>query len=276
MVMLENVGKHYIINGKIEASSDYIKKDYKSRIYEVIRIINGDPLFLADHYGRLKNSAALIGRVLPMNCSKLSSDIGILTEKEEILNNNVMVIVYFLEDISWYIIYLRKSYYPCIDLYKDGIETGLLRLSRNIPNAKILNMDYRAAVSSEIQKKKVFEIILVDDKGIVTEGSKTNVFFYKDGVFFTTPEELILKGVTRKYIIEIISKLGYEIREKTICDTELECFEGAFLTGTSIGVLPIKQIDEMTFNSANISAIIDVHKRYNTLIKTNIRKCGKD
>jgi branched-chain amino acid aminotransferase len=275
MAMLENIGKHYILNGKIEASSEYTKREYTSRIYEVIRIVNGEPLFLADHFERLSGSSALIGKTLPMDRERLSDNIASLIEKDEILNNNVMLIIYYHEDISWYVIYFRKSFYPCIDMYKDGVETSLIRLSRNMPNAKILNMDYRTAVANEIMKKKVFEVILVDEKGALTEGSKTNVFFFKNGAFYTAPEEYILKGITRKYIIGIIRKLGYDIREKLVYDHELNGIEGAFLTGTSVGVLPIRQIDDMMFDSAVNDAIIDVHKSYNTLIKTNIRKCIK-
>lgn len=273
--MLENIGKYYVLDGKIEASSEYVKREYQNRIYEVIRLVNGEPIFLQDHFERLLTSSSLLGRILPMNCEKLSADISSLINKDEILNNNVMVIVYFFEDTSWYIVYLRKSFYPCIDMYKEGVETSLLRLSRNVPNAKILDMEYRTAVANEIQKKKVFEVILVDDKNFVTEGSKTNIFFYKDNVFYTAPEQYILKGVTRKYILDIIRDLGYKVCEKLIYSDELCDYEGAFLTGTSVGVLPIKQINDIEFGSANNPAIIEVHKCYNILIKANIRKCAK-
>ena len=202
--MFENIGKYYVISGKIEQAEMYVKKTYTDRIYEVIRLISGKPLYTEDHFVRLQKSADLINKQLPLTFEDLKRDIKKLIEKEKILDNNLMLICYFNGNQSWYIIYYRKSVYPTEEMYKRGVKTGLLKLERSLPNAKILDVAYREAVSAEINKRKLYEIILVNRDGIICEGSKSNIFFYKNNIFYTPPSELILEGITRKYVIENI------------------------------------------------------------------------
>lgn len=271
--MLENIGKYYILNGEIESSKQYKKKKYNNRIYEIVRIVDGSALFLEDHYERLEGSATLIGKTLPLKYDGLAKHINDLVDANDILNNNVMVISYYNNKKFWYIIYFRKSFYPCVDMYKEGVETEVLKLKRTIPNAKILNLGYQAIVTSEIRKRKVFEVLLINEDQEVTEGSKTNIFFYREGIFYTAPSDMVLMGITRKYIINIIKELGYDIKEKSILLKDLSIYEGAFLSGTSIGVLPIKQIGDITYNVSQVFPIKEVHKKYNKLIKARIKKC---
>lgn len=271
--MLENIGEHYIINGKTGLSADYARRKYDERIYEVIRVVNGEPLFLQDHFERFENSAALIGKVLPLSFGTLEQDMERLIEAEDVMNNNVVLIAYYNKNESWYIIYLRKSTYPCIDMYKEGVYCALLGLNRDMPNAKIMRPDYRTAVTAEIRKKKVYEVILVNREGYVSEGSRTNIFFVKGETFYTPPSGMVLKGITRKYVIDIISGLGYGMMEKLITDKEINEYDGAFLTGTSVGVLPVRQIDDNRYDSGSGDEITAVHKKYNSLIKAIIRKC---
>lgn len=245
--MFENIGKYYVIDGKVKPAERYVKRNYSNRIYEVIRLISASPLYLEDHFVRLQKSADLIDKKLPLTIDGLKSDIKRLLQAEMIPDNNLMLICYYNENTSWYIIYYRKSVYPVKEMYKTGVKTGLLRLERNLPNAKILDVGYRETVSAEIIKRNLYEIILVNRDGVICEGSKSNIFFYKNNIFYTPPKELILEGITRKYVIESIKRSGFEIIEAFVHESELDEYNGAFLTGTSIGALPIKQIDNIIY-----------------------------
>jgi branched-chain amino acid aminotransferase len=271
--VLENIGKHYILNGKVKSAAEYRRKQYTDRVYEVVRIVDGKPLFLDEHYQRLQNSTMLLNKPFKLTKEGMQKDIDNLIREEEILNNNIMIILYFDKERFWHIIYFRKSFYPCVDMYKEGVDTSLFNFQRSVPNAKVLNLDYRSAIMNELHNKKVFEVFLVNEEGVITEGGKTNVFFVKNDVFYTPPEGMILKGITRKHVIDIVIELEYKIEEKKIYENELSEFDGVFLTGTSVGVLPVGQIDEHCFNSSQNEAIISVHKKYNTMIKAVIKKC---
>src|SRR5476649_859526 len=66
-----------------------------------------------------------------------------------------------------------------------------------------------------------YEAILIRD-GIVTEGAATNTFFVVDGTLRTHPlGNLILPGVTRQVVVDLIRENGIELVENPITTAEL-------------------------------------------------------
>ena len=49
-----------------------------------------------------------------------------------------------------------------------------------------------------ISDNKLYEVLLVDRNGRITEGSRSNVFFVKGNKFYTGPSAMVLVGITRK------------------------------------------------------------------------------
>ena len=153
-----------------------------------------------------------------------------------------------------------------------GIHTILHEAERDNPNVKVIAATFRDKVNKSIENAGAYEALLVNNKGEITEGSKSNVFFVKDDVFYTAPAEDVLVGITRSRIIQLCLKLGYNIVEQPISVDFLEDIDGLFLTGTSPKVLPIASINERKYNSAGNSAIRAIHDAYNKLINDYIDK----
>lgn len=61
----------------------------------------------------------------------------------------------------------------------------------------------------------------------------------------------VLAGITRDYIYKICKNHSVELKECEIKLSDLHTFESVFITGTSIGVLPVNQIDNLTFSVEN-------------------------
>ena len=78
---------------------------------------------------------------------------------------------------------------------------------RENPNAKIINLSFREKVNKKIREKNAYEAILVDRKGYITEGSKSNIFMIKDNMLLTSPVKAVLPGVTRGEIIDIAEEV---------------------------------------------------------------------
>jgi branched-chain amino acid aminotransferase len=88
------------------------------------------------------------------------------------------------------------------------------------------------------------EAILLDQRGMVCEGSGENIFVIRDGVLLTPPYTAsILDGVNRKSVIQIAADLGYKVVERDIARSELYVADEAFLTGTAAELVPIREID---------------------------------
>ena len=89
----------------------------------------------------------------------------------------------------------------------------------------------------------MFEAILVKD-GMVTEGSVSNVMAVHAGTVVTAPEgPRILSGVTRTVVFELARKAGFPVREQFIPLESLYEADEVFLTGTTVEVLGVIQID---------------------------------
>lgn len=272
--MDDNAGRFCISDGKVGPadSMEYPDITAKRVVYEVIRIIEGVPLFFEDHLGRMENSFKEIGGTLNIPVPVLKDSIKSLLEAEGSVNCNVKLTVYEASGAQKYLAYLSKSYYPGAEEISKGVPVGLLRLERQNPNAKVLNKTYREAVAEAIRLGGFFEVLLVNRDGRITEGSKSNVFFYKEGCVYTAPGSEVLKGITRKYVIEACNTAGFEVREKLVGVDGLEEVEGLFLSGTSIKVLPISGVDGRKFASADHPAIVSIRDAYDRLMEKYIER----
>src|SRR2546425_8400414 len=88
-----------------------------------------------------------------------------------------------------------------------------------------------------------FEAILVRD-GIATEGASTNLLAVIDGAMRTHPaDHRILPGVTREVVLELATELGVSASEAPLSVRELFGASELFLTGTTVDVMPVVQVD---------------------------------
>jgi len=272
--MEDNVGKYIIADGVIEDSSqtDDIDMNKGNMVYEVIRIIDGTPLFFADHYSRMVESFLAINSNMSIHSTELRKQIGKLVEANGNKNCNVKFVVFVVNGLQKVVGYISKSYYPTIEQINNGVQVGLLRLERQNPNIKLVNQEYKRTVNKEISESGIFEVLLVNNDGYITEGSASNVFFVKKNKIVTTPGDRVIKGVTRKHIIEACKSTKYEGTEELTHVNELDEVEGVFLTGTSKNVLPVSAIGDKRYSSAQHPVIIAVRDAYDQLMQKDIKE----
>jgi len=248
-------------------------KDSNIQLYEVIRIIDGIPVFLEDHLDRLYHSASLTG-VKNLPCEDLlSKTIKNYLASQGKNTGNIKLSFTFspsslMPDLT--ISYI-PHYYPTAEQYAKGVKVGLLKADRPVPHAKVQNPAIRDRANQSIIDQDLFEVLLVDTEGNITEGSRSNVFFIKDEMLYSAPEEKILKGITRIKILLLCQKAGIRVVETTIPADQIDQFEGAFLTGTSPKVLPIASIGEVVYKTDH-TLLIELHNLYNQLIDDYLQK----
>lgn len=273
MTFEDNIGTKCIINGETlcaEALNNYSEEKYTA-CYEVIRIIKGIPLFFDDHFTRLKNSVHKTQNDLEISKKDLRTQITEICNFNDLENCNVKVLVLLYEKEQITLLHINKFYYPSQEEYASGVKCCTVKLKRNNPNIKMINTSYKAEIKRVSEENNAFEVLLVDDNDKITEGGKSNVFFVKGDKIYTSPEEYILKGITRQYIIDVCVKLGYEVIETLIGVDQLSNFDAAFITGTSINAMPLKTIDECVLNSSENGVTKNVMEGYNSLITAYIQ-----
>ena len=255
------------ISAAVKAMTEGFKSDVTKgsltlpSVYEVIRLSGGKPQFLKEHYERLERSLASMGKPVPFTCGELASYIDELAEETGIKDHNIKL----ESDISGYsIMYLNPTHYPAAELYRSGVKVGLFRGERKNPNIKMMDRELRDATDRAIRQGDLYEVLLVNREGYITEGSRSNVFFIKNGEVFTSPTDAVLPGVTRTVIIRIIESSGIPIHYRAIRRDELGGFDAAFISGTSPKVLPIANIGSDTYD-VNDPVLRSVMEQYATL-----------
>lgn len=100
-----------------------------------------------------------------------------------------------------------------------------------------------------------FEALLVRD-GKVTEGGATNAYSVRDGVVWTHPEgKHILSGVTRCMVMEAAERSGVEVREESVSIEEFRSAEEAFLSSTTMDIMPATQLDGKPIGTGKVGEV---------------------
>ncbi|AOR22886.1 aminotransferase class IV [Clostridium taeniosporum] len=267
---MEAVDSYFIDNSKIKDVKE-LKDDNVSgkTIYEVLRIIQGKPLFLENHLSRMENSFKLINLEYCLDVYKIKRDIQNLVKANDKLEGNIKI-TYNVKEMILRIFFIKHSY-PSDDMYKNGVKTILYFGERENPNAKIVNLDFREKVNKKIKENHTYEAILVDRNGYITEGSKSNIFMLKDNILLTSPIKAVLPGITRGEIIDLAIENGIKVQEINYKYSDIDKLDGMFISGTSPKILPINQVDSIKIpNNEIISKLIKYYNdKINNYIKSN-------
>lgn len=265
VLFVEAINKFYLNNREIKAVKNFTEDSEKGKIiYEVLRIINGNPAFLLAHIERMKNSFDLINKEFPFTIEEMITFVNKVIESNDSIIGNIKI-TYNTATENLKVYYIKHSY-PSDELYKVGVKTILYYGERENPNAKIVNSDFREKVTEEIKKANAFEAILVDRNGFITEGSKSNIFAIEGRKIITAKGEAVLKGITRDKIMKIAKEIGLEVEERDIKATEITNLDAMFISGTSPKILPIAFVNDINLD-VNNEELRKLMKAYDELLE---------
>ncbi|WP_313370607.1 aminotransferase class IV [Sedimentibacter sp.] len=219
-------------------------------MYEVIRVIKKSPIFLKEHFERMRDSIRLSNVEGSLNFDEFQNSIELLIKENNFENCNIRV-SYYYDNEPVVLFYFIESHYPAKEQFMTGVHTSTAKINRNNPNVKAFQKSFKEKVEEIIRNTKAYEVILINNDDTVSEGSKSNIFFVKSNKLVTAPDEAVLLGVTRSKVIEVCEINGIEVVRRIVKYNELDSFDAAFITGTSNDVLPVKTIDDIIYNSAD-------------------------
>ncbi|MBZ9688117.1 aminotransferase class IV [Clostridium estertheticum] len=254
-------------------------------LYEVIRISDGVPIFLMEHLSRLENSAKIMKYNLCITKEKIIDGILELIHKNNISQGNIKLVINYQPNsvhnenskslTERFLAYFIPHAYPSKEQYEEGVKTITCQVERSNPNAKVINSDFREKVNEKIDSNSVYEAILVDDAGFITEGSRSNIFMVIGSKVLTSKVENVLPGITRQFIIKACKKLNIVVEEKNVHKRDIESLTGLFISGTSPNVLPISSVDEFSFNSSKNPIINSIMLGFQNELKEDKQKIVK-
>lgn len=250
------LGEYCIINGEkrklfSDAVKPWMERTDKTVYYESIRIKKGVPVFFEDHMLRLHRSIES-SEDFPFDSQSVYEYIRMLTDDEDapIKEGNLRVIVTNTDVI----IHFSDMIAPKEDDYRKGVPTSTLVWERENPHIKTFRHLYKEAVANSMQKKTIcgnpYEVLLLNGKGEITEGSRSNFFVLLNQTVYSPPEELILAGITRKYVYRAVCDAGLSTADRLFTVEELVALweKGEkpipFLTSSPFNILPISCVND--------------------------------
>lgn len=275
--MVENLAGHLIATpaGLLDAASPesagYFTPCDKPMFYEVVRLVEGQPLFWDDHCQRLRSS---VGDQFALDTDHLLRDSRRLIDAlgDQARQANLRLVL----TADDHVIHLSPTYYPTPEQFAAGVPVTLLHQERKTPNIKTIDPDYKAAVAAGFAAGgpygAPFELLLVNRQGQITEGSRSNVFFVRGNTVISAPDELILLGITRRHVISAIRTAGarLEIGLLPVEAIESGAVDAAFLTGSPIDILPISAIGATRLPSAGNPLITAIHEAYQAIVRADL------
>ncbi|MBX9863207.1 MAG: branched-chain amino acid aminotransferase [Hyphomicrobium sp.] len=150
------------------------------------------------------------------------------------------------------------SYFPMEQRLK-GIRIGFAKYRRPDPataptKAKAAGLYMICTIEKHrAERAGLADALMLDFRGRVAECTGANIFFIKDGVIHTPEADCFLDGITRRTVIALAKKRGYELHERAIMPDELGGFTECFITGTAAEVTPVSEIGEFRYTPGQIS-----------------------
>ena len=251
---------YFIHNGSIRPNAEFKPPHKTGGVYEVIRVVDGVPLFLEEHLGRFFNSARLSGTEIHFTQNDISQFLSALITENKVDEGNILLLC--KKNLKAFFI---KHKYPDESWYFTGVPCGILKAERTNPNAKVFQTSVRQMADELMNRDGWYEVLLVDHLENVTEGSRSNVFFVSENRLVTPPGHEVLLGITRQRTIQLAINEGIPFVERDVSLNDLPAMQAAFITGTSPKILPLNQIGNCRFNPLD-NIVQQLRKAYDDLI----------
>jgi len=244
------IGSHIIKNGQLAEAGDAVVPlddtdvTYGYGCYETLKVRDGVLYFPEFHEARLLNSAAILGIPTDLKPGALVRSLDVLINDNQIRECNIKVMMIGREGRSadWYAFMLPALVAP-ETAYTEGASCLLFRGERHFPQAKSLSMLLSTVAYREAARQGCWDALLVNGRGQITEGTRTNVFYARCGessAIYTPPAVDVLDGITRRTLIMALDEAGIHTVERPL---ELaDALSGEYslaLTSTSSRVMPV-------------------------------------
>ena len=242
---------------------------YASCVFEGERMYDGEIFKLTEHNERLFRSAEILDFQIPFSVAEIDEACKQTAAKNGFDNCYVRPLAWrgpeqmgvsaqatkiHVAIATW----AWASYYDPAQLRK-GIRLTYAKYKRPSPetaptSSKAAGLYMICTISKHAAEKEGYsDALMLDWRGYIAETTSANIFLIRDGVIHTPKPDCFLDGITRRSVIGLARKMGFEVVERHIPAEELGTFSEVFVTGTAAEVTPVGEIGEHRFTPGNIT-----------------------
>lgn len=221
-------------------------------IFTTLRISRGQAFAYERHWRRLEKDAAAVRLPMPYTAAKVRIHLHEVIRANNVTDGCARI----------YLVYNRVGFWrsneaqPQVDLiicsaslpeYREPVRLSLREHGRHAasPLAGVKSISWLPNVwaVAEAQKEGWDEVVLLNERGEVSECTAANLFAVKNGKVYTAPlSSGCLEGVTRGILFEIAPEAGFAVIEQPLIPEDLYSADEVFITSTNRNLIGVSEI----------------------------------
>ena len=242
---------------------------YGSSVFEGERAYGGEIFKSLEHSERLLRSAQVLDFHIPYTAAEIDEAKRLVIAKNGLVDAYVRPVAWRGSEMMGVsaqknTIHLAiaawewPSYFDPAERLK-GIRLDIAEYRRPDPatapcHSKAAGLYMICTISKHAAERKGYaDALMLDWQGRVAECTGANVFFTRDGAIHTPIADCFLDGITRRTVIDLAKRRGFEVIERRIMPDELDSFNECFITGTAAEVTPVSEIGPHRYQPGNIT-----------------------
>ena len=242
---------------------------YASAVFEGERMYGGEIFALREHTERLFRSAEILDFKIPYTVEEIDEACKATAAKNGLTDC-------YLRPIAWRgpeqigvsaqatKIHVAIAAWDWPSYFKPeekakGIRLTFAKYKRPSPEtaptaSKAAGLYMICTISKHAAEKEGYaDALMLDWRGYVAEATGANMFLVRDGVIHTPEPDCFLDGITRRTVIGLARKRGFEVVQRHIPGDELPTFSEVFIVGTAAEVTPVAEIGPHVYKPGHIS-----------------------
>jgi branched-chain amino acid aminotransferase len=222
-------------------------------VFSTIRVSRGVLFEFPRHFSRMRRDAALVRVPFPDSPDWLEQKLLRLVEANSAYEATLRVNIVrnkggLFEGPNIERDFDTVAFTADLNSWGDAVRVGVIHNARHAANpfagTKVTSWIFNLNMYAEAHERGFDEVILMNERGEVSECTSANIFaVFGDSVRTPPLSSGCLAGITRELLLTVIKVDGLAITEQPLTLEDLDRADEVFITSTTRDLLPVIDID---------------------------------
>jgi branched-chain amino acid aminotransferase len=234
-------------------------------VFSTLRVADGVLFAFERHWERMHRDAAKVHVPFPADSAEVKSQLLRLIEANSAWNATLRVMVvrnrggmFEGPDLNrdFDVLAFTKDMNPWGSDVKLALKPNARFAANEFSGCKILSWSHNLTWYEEAHRRGFDEVVLLNERGEVSECTSANIFAAFGGEVSTPPlDSGCLPGVTRELLLDVVRVPGVTVVERALKPADLERADQVFITSTTRDLLPAVSIEGLEIK--NRGTVVD-------------------
>ncbi|MBQ0960181.1 aminotransferase class IV [Ideonella sp. 4Y11] len=280
------------INGRLLPRAEAVVSVFDSGfvlgdgVWEGLRVVDGEPVFLAAHLDRLFEGARALALDIGLSRAQLAAAL-----RETLAANNMhdgvhvrLMVTRGIKRTPYQdpracignatVVILPEFKRPKPELLAQGLKLFTVHVRRGAPDVQDPKLNSHSKINCitaciQATEAGADEALMLDPHGFVATCNSTHFFIVRKGEVWTSSGDYCLGGITRANVLQVCREAGIPVFEKNFSLTQVYSADEAFCTGTYAGVAPVRSVDGRAFDTVPGPMVQRLQALYADLVRSD-------